>query len=169
VHHLDPHGHPHITHHRYHLTSSAPGLLLLGIQAVNGSTDPGAPIPINSSAMDIDTELFKGKLLVQIRGVPSTEPAFAGLRRNCQVVIQVRRGASRGGGRCRTGERRKRDQNRKFYNMRGGTKVAQHADTSSQPRAAADCRHHQQPGTTRQHVGGICSAAAKTVIYPMCS
>jgi hypothetical protein len=41
--------------------------------------------------MDIDTELFTGKLLVQIRGLPSTEPGFASLRRNCQVVIQVRR------------------------------------------------------------------------------
>jgi hypothetical protein len=60
---------------------------------------PGGGIPLNQYLIHFESDLFVGKMLVYIRGLPSShEPYFAGKRRRSVLMIQVGPPGGKGGG-----------------------------------------------------------------------
>jgi hypothetical protein len=56
---------------------------------------PGAAVPLNQYAIHFESDLFVGKLLLYVRGLPSSyEPYYAGKKRRSVVMFQARRGAA---------------------------------------------------------------------------
>jgi hypothetical protein len=63
--------------------------LLFCIQAIGGRSDPCSPVLLNQQ-LSLDTELFSGSLLVNIKGFPGTPSGvFRNNRWLGQTVIQV--------------------------------------------------------------------------------
>ncbi|GBF87352.1 hypothetical protein Rsub_00063 [Raphidocelis subcapitata] len=76
------------------IVTGAPALH--GIQTLNGSPDQTAQLPLNTRAMDVETDLFKGRIQLTIRGTPGAEAAarpggaLSCGRRSFHVAIQGR-------------------------------------------------------------------------------
>lgn len=52
---------------------------------------PGAGLPVNHYMIHFESDLFVGKMLVYIKGLPSSyEPYFAGKKRRTVLMLQVR-------------------------------------------------------------------------------
>jgi hypothetical protein len=64
---------------------------------------PGAGLPVNQYLIHFESDLFVGKMLVYIRGLPSSyEPYFAGKKRRSVLMFQVR-SSNWGGGKLAPG------------------------------------------------------------------
>ncbi|KAI8472125.1 MAG: hypothetical protein J3K34DRAFT_415223 [Monoraphidium minutum] len=67
---------------------------LQGSQVINGTHDTAAPIPLNEHVVDMETEAFKGKLLLSVRGTPGAGAAagpggpLACSRRTFHIAVQ---------------------------------------------------------------------------------
>ncbi|GBF99476.1 hypothetical protein Rsub_12144 [Raphidocelis subcapitata] len=76
------------------IATGHPGLQ--GVQVVDGNPDTAAHIPLNTREVELETAVFKGRLLLSVRGVPTTPAAtrpggpLAGNRRTFHVAVQGR-------------------------------------------------------------------------------
>jgi hypothetical protein len=60
------------------------------LQEINGQMDCSAEVPINSSAMTINSPMFEGTMEVHLKGLPSSQPRiFEGKKRFFQIMVQV--------------------------------------------------------------------------------
>jgi hypothetical protein len=63
-------------------------------QVVSVGADPKTPLPINGGVFEVDTDMFKGRIEIHLRGLKTTRSSmFAGKKRFFQVGVQVRGGA----------------------------------------------------------------------------
>lgn len=59
--------------------------------AYNGSHDPAQQLPINGPGIEFESDVFKGRVMVHIRNLPSTiESLFTGKKRMFQIAVQGR-------------------------------------------------------------------------------
>jgi hypothetical protein len=60
-------------------------------QTFDGRSDPKQQIAINGPAIQLESELFSGKMQVHLRGLPSTQKqVFDGKKRFFHIMVQVR-------------------------------------------------------------------------------
>ncbi|GBF92361.1 hypothetical protein Rsub_05563 [Raphidocelis subcapitata] len=73
--------------HRPVLVTADPGVT--GPRYCGGPFDPAAALPINGKAFDVDSDMFKGRLVIHINGLATTDPAvFAGKKRTIHIAAQ---------------------------------------------------------------------------------
>ncbi|KIZ05346.1 hypothetical protein MNEG_2608 [Monoraphidium neglectum] len=55
----------------------------------DGSAEPSQQIPINGPSFEVDSSMFKGRLMIHMRNLPTTDPAvFEGKKRHVHVAVQ---------------------------------------------------------------------------------